>query len=415
MNKTKNTKAKQAIGLFTANIISIPIGIITSIIITKYLGANLFGNFQLIQSIFNISITIFTFGLLQAGNRALVKNFDKKIASEYYGAELIICSVIFIIMSTSICLYAVFDENINEKNLSETLVIISPLCIIYLLTQYFETLLQADNKINLLIKIRIYPKFIFLASTIIIYYYFIKNDFDKIILVYIFSTLSQAVVYIPSLLKLEISFKNIKSRIDEILMQNKSFGWDVYVGSLFAVGFSQLTNLIISYYSTDNKGVGFYSLALVFTAPLAVIPNTIATTHYKDFANSSCISKKLITITASLSISSLILLWLALPLFIRKFYGEDFEDVIKISLIISIGMLAHGISDFFNRFLGANGQGKALRNSSFVVGGSIAALNMALIPWLAEVGAAYARLINGFIYLLVIYYYYHNYTKHKTT
>jgi len=32
---------------------------------------------------------------------------------------------------------------------------------------------------------------------------------------------------------------------------------------------------------------------------------------------------------------------------------------------MSFGVAAHGFADFFNRYLGANGQGKFLRNSAF--------------------------------------------------
>ena len=69
--------AKQLLGLFSVNIIGIPIGIITSIVITSYLGPQGYGNYVFIISIFNIATTIFTFGFFQAGNRALVLTNDK--------------------------------------------------------------------------------------------------------------------------------------------------------------------------------------------------------------------------------------------------------------------------------------------------------------------------------------------------
>lgn len=88
------------------------------------------------------------------------------------------------------------------------------------------------------------------------------------------------------------------------------------------------------------------------------------------------------------------------------FYGKEYAPVIKINFIVSIGVILYGMGDFFNRFLGANGQGKALRNSSFFVGGGLLTASILLIPKWGEYGAACAKLIAGLIYLSIIIYYY---------
>ncbi len=171
-NIKNNTRARQVAGLFSVNIIGIPIGIITSIVITRYLGAEGFGDFKFIQSIFNFAIIIFTFGFFQAGNRALVLNHDKRKAKELYGAELFITAGLFIIMSVFLILYALFDSNIQEKQLDRFLLFVIPFGWIFLLTRYFETLFQADNQIRLLGEVRLYPKIGFLIIAILLYFVF---------------------------------------------------------------------------------------------------------------------------------------------------------------------------------------------------------------------------------------------------
>jgi O-antigen/teichoic acid export membrane protein len=86
-----NPRIKQVIGLFSVNMIGIPVGIITSIVITKYLGLQGYGDFRFIHSIFGIAVIFFSFGFFQAGNRALVLNNNKQKAKEYYDAELADC------------------------------------------------------------------------------------------------------------------------------------------------------------------------------------------------------------------------------------------------------------------------------------------------------------------------------------
>lgn len=412
-NIKNNTRARQVAGLFSVNIIGIPIGIITSIVITRYLGAEGFGDFKFIQSIFNFAIIIFTFGFFQAGNRALVLNHDKKKAKELYGAELLITAGLFIIMSIFLVLYALFDSNIQEKQLDRFLLFVIPFGWIFLLGRYFETLFQADNQIRLLGEFRLYPKVGFLIAALAIYFVLNNMQINRLAVVYGLFLLTEVVVYIIILFKLKPSFNNIKERIQEIWHYNKSFGFNVYLGALFAVGFAQLTEILISYFGITNSGVGFYSLAITFSMPLTFIPNTIATTHYKDFSESNRIPKKLLMITLGLSIAALLSLWVLIPPFVRFFYGHEFESVILLNFIVSIGVIAHGFGDFFNRFLGANGQGIALRNASFIVGGSTMLFNLLLIPVLAEKGAAYARLISGFVYIFVILVYYFKLVNQK--
>ena len=406
-----NHRVKQVIGLFSVNIIALPIGIVTSIVITKYLGLQGYGDFKFINSIFSIAVIIFSFGFFQAGNRALVLNNDKQKAKEFYGAELVITGGIFIIMTVSLVLYAKIDTNINEKNLSNFLLFIIPFGWVFLLQRYFENLFQADNRIKMLSQFRLYPSVGFLAAATLIYFVLMEKQMNKLAVIWIFNLATQVIVYLFILFKLQVSFKNIRIRLFEIWNFNKSYGFNVYLGSLFAIGFSSLTELLISYFGIDNSGVGLYSLALTFTMPLSLIPNTIATTHYKDFSEANRVPRKLFLITAGLSIIALLGIWLLVGPFIKIFYGNEFENVIPLNFIMSFGVTAHGFADFFNRYLGANGQGMALRNSAFFVGASILIFSLILIPKYGEYGAAYTKLISGFVYLFIIILYYLKFIK----
>lgn len=408
-----NPRLKQIIGLFSVNLIGIPIGIITSIALTRYLGPDGFGDYKFIFSIFNFAIIIFTFGFFQAGNRALVLNHKPQTAREYYGTELIITGALFIIMSTFLIFYGLYDQNLHEKNLTKTFFLIIPFGWIFLLSMYFETLFHADNRIRMLAQVRLYPKIGFLILAIVIYFAFANLKVDRLKLVWFIYLFTEVVVYTIILIKLKISFQNLQKRLLEIWHYNQSFGFNVYLGSLFAIGLSRFTEILISYYGIDNTGVGFYSLALTFTLPLSLIPNTIATTHYKDFATLKHIPIKVLRFTTYLSLVSLIGIWLIVPLFVNYFYGSFFKSVIPLNFIVSIGVIAHGFGDLYNKYLGANGQGVILRNSSFFVGVSMLLFSLILIPKWGEYGAAIAKMITGFVYLIVIIYFYYRFIKTK--
>ena len=401
-----NQRLRQVLSLYTVNIIGIPLSIISSMIITRYLGPLAYGDFKFLQNFFALAVVVFNFGFFQAGNRALVLNNNLQKAREYYGAELVILGILFILMSVAVLLYAFFDPNIKEKGIQGIFLFYIPFSWVFLLVSYFEVLFHADNRIELLAKSRLFPRLGFFAAVLIVYFFLFNKDGNRLFILSIFYLFTNIVVYLYIISKIQVSFKNLRERIKEIVHYNKTFGFNVYVGSLSSTGFSQLTSVLISYFATNNSGVGFFSLALTIVAPLGLIPNVVATTHYKDFSTRTSIPKKLLLVTVGLSISALVLTFLLVQPFITYLYGPDFKPVISLTYIVSFGVILSGFADLINRFLGSHGKGKALRNTAFVVGFSLMALNFGLIPKFGETGAAYAQLFSGFIYVIFMYWYY---------
>ena len=119
LNETKtNSKFRQVVLLYGVNIIGIPIGIITSIVVTRFLGPVEYGNYKFITTVFTLFVLLFSFGFFQAGNRALVLNNDDKKAKEFYGAELAITLGLYLIMASVLIIYGLYDPNLKEKGLS---------------------------------------------------------------------------------------------------------------------------------------------------------------------------------------------------------------------------------------------------------------------------------------------------------
>lgn len=414
-NALSGTKTRQIISLYLVNIIGIPLGILTSMILTNYLGPKLFGDYSYLNGIFTFAMVIFNFGFIQGANRALVLNSSEEKAGEIYGTSFILLVLLFFMMSVCLTIFGYLDSNINNKGLYKVFLYLIPFGWIYLLTGYFETLFQADNRMKALVFIRFYPKVGFFLSSLLIYFVFSKLNIDKLFIVYFFYLLTFILVYVLAVWRVRPSFKKLRYNINSIWEHTKNYGFDVYIGSLFAVGVANLATLIISNYDplNSNEGVGFFNLALTFTAPLALIPNIIATTHYKEFAGLSKIPLKLFKTTILLTLGSLLMLWVLIGPFIDMFYGKQYHSAIELTLIISLGIAAHGMADFFNRYLGANGKGKMLRNSSILVGISLLVTNFLFIPIWHEKGAVFARLISGLVYLFNMIYFYKKYTNLK--
>ena len=105
-----NEKFKQVLTLLSVNVIAIPLSIISSIIITRFLGASAYGDFKYLASLFNLSIILLNLGIFQAANRALVLTNDRTKARELYGAALTLLGLLFLVISIALFFYALFDS-----------------------------------------------------------------------------------------------------------------------------------------------------------------------------------------------------------------------------------------------------------------------------------------------------------------
>lgn len=412
-NSLEDKKIKQTILLYMVNIVGIPLTITTSMILTRYLGPKLYGDYSYLNSIFIFAIVVFNFGFVDAANRALLLNNNDEKAREIYGSSFILLLLLFFTMSFCLIIFGYFDSNINNKGLYKAFLYLMPCGWIYLQLSYFEKLFQGDNNIKALAFVRFYPKIGLFLSSLSIYLVFSNLKINKLLIVYVFFILVHTVVYLLALSKINLSFKNLKYNFKSLWGYTKNYGFDFYIGTLFMSGISNLAALIISNYdsSNSNEGVGFFNLAIIFASPLALIPNIIATTHFKEFASLKKIPLKLFKITLFLTFLSLLILWIFIGPFINIFYGKQYHSTIELTQIISIGVAGYSIADFFNRFLGAHGKGKMLRNSSIWTGISLLITNFLFIPIWHERGAAFASAVGSLVYLVIGIYYYKRYIK----
>lgn len=408
---TNYPRLKQVSSLFAVNIVMIPLSIVSNIFITRFLGAERYGDFKFLSYIFGTAIVFFNFGLFYAGNRTIVLNSDKEKNREYYGTMLVLTGAIFITMCLFLMIYAFVDKNIVEKGLRSMFLILIPFSWIFLMTSYFETLFQADNRISLLAKSRLYPKVLFLIVTIAALLILSNYGGDRLKVIWILFIAAHIAGFGYIIYKVNPSFTNIKQRTKEVIHFNKTYGFNVYIGTLFNVATLSVSGMLISYFGATNAGVGYFGLALTIAEPLNVIPNVIATTHYKEFASRKSIERRLTMITIGISTGALILCWLLVGPFINIFYGKEFSPVIFLTFIVSSGVIFQGMGDYFNRFLGAHGQGKALRNSAMIVGVVIVVCSFTLIPLFGQNGAAITRILSGITYLSCMYWFYRKLVK----
>ncbi len=185
------------------------------------MGPVSFGDFKFIINVFNFSCVIFNFGFFHACNRALVLNTDPNKSREYYGSMLVVSAFLYMLMSLVLVVYAFVDDNIQAKSLQASLLWVIPFSWTFLLNSYFEILFQADNKIDLLAKSRIYPRIAFFISIVFLFLFLNNYNGNRLTIIWVFFLSTQILAYVYILVKVNPSFKNMWARMKELWHFNK--------------------------------------------------------------------------------------------------------------------------------------------------------------------------------------------------
>jgi len=405
----KNQKFKQFFYLYSSSIICLVTAFLTSMVNTKLLVTQFYGDLKFIQASLTMFLSLTTFGVVYSGSRLIALESDEKTVRELSGSLLIISIAISAIMCMAVFIFSLFQGKIFDNQLDSTYRYILPLVFAFPLNLFIKNILQGSNKILDLSYLRVMPQILYLGT--VYAWVFLKNDLSVLTALLIqMGTLGFTTLYYSALLKPR--FSDIWKRISLIIRDVKKFGWHVYTGSLANIATQQLGVFAIAYY-VGNIDVGFYSLALVTASPLVQIPETLGTVFYKEFANTDFLNARSIAITIAASFASLLFYFLIISHFFTLFYPKEFSAAIPLAYVISIGSIMHGLGDYINRFLGAHGHGIALRNSAIAEGLINVSGFICFVYFWGPMGAALTVLFAGSLYFIILSCYYYRYATTK--
>lgn len=387
-------------------ILGIVFGIGVSMVNTRLLGPQSYGDLKFLQNLFNFVVIFLTLGVFVSGSRLLALKKNEQIKNQIIGGMVILATIMSAVLILLLFVFSFYEEQLFNNELGRVIRIFSPLLFVFPFQMFLRNVMQGDNRIYELSALRILPKILYLGGAIAFNYFF------DLTLISALSIQFFTLILIISILTLRLKprFNNIKKTISTIWEENKRYGIYDYTGTIVGTASASLGGLTIGYFM-NNTNVGFFSLALTITAPLAMIPNAVGTTFFKDFANRNHIPRKASVFTAILSFSALLFLLLVIKQVVILLYSSEYLAVIPLVYIISFGNLFHGFGDYINRFMGAHGQGKFLRNTAIAVGSINIIGYFVLVYFFGIIGASITRLMGGIVYFFVMNYFYRKYKR----
>ncbi len=397
-------KHRQLVYLIGASIGGLFLGLATNVVLSKLMSPENYGDFYFLLNCYTLFSVVFSFGVFYSGSRLVLKSESEEDVRRSFGDVLVLTLAVYLITTVALYLFGRFADAGFSVEIKWILAVFAPGCLVFLMASYFEALLPAANKISLLANARLVPKVLFLVLLCLIYAISGKKH-SGVALIFLSYLIASAVCYLWIFGSLR-PIPSVRPALVRMMAESKSFGFNVYLGSLFAVGGTAFAGVAIGVMGVNNKEVGYYSIATSLCAPLLIVPSSIAASSIKRFSQDGRIQNGILIATGALLVLLAVGLSAAADSIVRMLWGEAYIKTTEYVYVLAIVSVLYGIADLVNRFLGANGYGDWLRNSSFLIGVSLLLSTFCFVSVAGGIGAAYSRLFASIIYAASMGYYY---------
>jgi O-antigen/teichoic acid export membrane protein len=401
----------QSLILLSSMVGSMGLNFISSIITSKALGPAQYGNMKFIQTVWSLLFLLGSFGYLYSGTRLLLLEKDPEQGREITGMVLLLSVLMGIAEGLITIIIAIPVDSIFHTNLASVIIALSPLIITITMQSAMTQVLQSSNQVILLSILSIFPQLIYLISVLVVPIFIPLT----VSIIMILQQGTIAIILLLIIIKIKPRITSFKYWFKRTRIENKTFGWPIYFGSIIDGTGTYINRLAISYF-VDNTAVGFYSLAVNLCEPLKLIPNAVSTSAYREFADQKKVSDKLLWLTIISSLLALIAAWIFFGKPLSWIYSKEFHTVGRMARIIAISSIAWGFGDFFNRFIRAHGYGKIIRNSSYILGLINLIGLFTIVPIWGAWGVLIVLVITGITYMLyMVFNYYNIFLRKKPT
>lgn len=396
---------KQVIILYTSTLMGVILGVLSSIVNTRFLDPVDYGDVRYVQNIINFVTTFLLFGYFLSGARLMALANDRGFVGRVKGMMIIILAGACILLGIAMPICSLLHA--DQPQVAWLLLLSIPVCFSPLFHNYIDQTAQGDNQIGLLSLARLLPYLVYVPIGYLVYSTYGATSGRMVLLQWgIYSA-----VYLIIIIATKPLFHHLRPIWKCLNEENRRYGIQLYIGSLVMVSTNYLAGISLGYFNEDNSEVGFYTLALTVTTPLAALPAIVGTTYFKKFATKPAIPQKVIVATVGLTITTCFIFILLIHPVVEFLYTDRYAIVGTYSSILSVGFCIHGLGDMFNRYLCSHGQGVSVRNAS-IANGLFKLLGYTILVWLFNTNGAIATtILCDVVYFSCLIYYYIRFTK----
>lgn len=395
MNFVKNTFIT-----FSTQLITVILGVITSIILARTLGPANFG----IYSIITLTITVLgTFGSLGIA----ISNTYYGVKKEYKWNDIasnsfIAAFILGIILIISFLLVFFFYPSFL-KNIDTTLIIIATITTPFtLLMPYFQYILLGQNRIKEFNFTNIIQSVLYISLVIVILFF--NNSLQGVLSSWTVSFVIAAII--PVIFVYKSNPFKLHFNID-IFKKTTIFGLKGYLGNVIQFFNYRIDIFLISMILSNYASVGYYSISVALAESLWYLPSVVGTlvfartpglTDEDKNRSTPIICRNTFFITLILSI----ILFITANYIILILYGPTYLPAVKPLWVLLPGVIALSVCKVLSNEIA--GRGKPMINTYAAII-SLAVnipLNLLFIPQLGIIGSALASSIAYFVSAIIV-------------
>ncbi|PKM55154.1 MAG: hypothetical protein CVV00_05135 [Firmicutes bacterium HGW-Firmicutes-5] len=365
----------------------IVLGIVNSVLINRYLGPSLKGEYIFILNVVNLLVLFFNLGIYQS--YPYYKRRQTNMIQNKYVNNVFFQFIIYFIIAIIISVF------VNKISYS----IILTLLPLMILTKQLSFILMIEN-INLRNIINIISALFYTVILVIVYFFTNINYMNIIISLYAKDIiLISMFIFVyklkPNPLKYdkEMLLKSIKFGIGPtiiILLLNLNYKVDILILKLFE----------------DNYYIGIYSVGIMLAEQAWIFSDAFKEVLFAKTSKKDSVDEivRVVKLNIYLNLIMLIIILLFGELIIRILYGLEFIEAYTITSIIFLGITGMVIYKLIYPYYMANGLRKLSIVFLSIVSATNILLNLLFIPLWGILGAAIASVFSynlcGFMFLI---------------
>lgn len=391
---------KDTLLTFSTQLITVILGVITSIILARVLGPANLG----IYSIITLTITVLgTFGSLGIAISNTYYGVKKEYKWNDIASNSFIAAFILGIILIILFLLVFFFYPSLLKNIDPTLVIIAAIATPFtLLMPYFQYILLGQNRIKEFNFTNIIQSALYLSLIIVIIFF--NNSLQGVLSSWTVSFVIAAIipvifVYKSNPFKLHFNF--------DIFKKTTIFGLKGYLGNVIQFFNYRIDIFLISMVLSNYASVGYYSISVALAESIWYLPGVVGTlvfartpglTDEDKNKSTPIICRNTFFITIILSI----ILFITANYIILILYGPNYLPAVKPLWVLLPGVIALSVCKVLSNEIA--GRGKPMINTYAAII-SLAVnipLNLIFIPQLGIIGSALASSIAYFVSAIIV-------------
>lgn len=389
--------------LYIATIAGLGFSFFGSVLNSRLLSKELFGDFKYIQNFIMLLSFLVNFGFYYSGARLIASTEDKNKIAVLKGYLIFISIGGLLLMLLTTVVIGLGWHKLLSADLFKLTITIFPLLIVHPLMFYFESIFQAERKMISFSFYKILPPVLYF----LLLFKFKSYCSQSLFINSIFYYGSFFIVFLFFIVKDRQVFKKKSVELNELLVENKTYGIHLFYGSILNVGASYLLPLLIGFFNINNIDVGNFSLALSFIIPFTFLPAIVGTSYFKEFITLNKIPVAALKRVVLSSLLLLIVTMAGIDFFIKIFLGDKYHEVGFLVRIGAPAAILHGLGDFTNKFLSAKGEANYIKKVAIIMGIVQLMASLIFIKLFSATGAMVAKSIGSTVYFCCLYFYYH--------